>query len=244
MKTLVVMLAVSLAIASVAAADVCIKQETLTDEYYYGGRIRPAQETVAEMWFGEKKWVYITEHRKIVVDLTKNSLLFANLDDSTYAETTLPLDWANLADEQTVGFLQQYPRKGTVESTDETKKIDGRQCRLFKTTSWIPVDQGKYDERDESIWASTDLPIDWESYGEIQSNIFTLMNYGDEYAEELKKINGLPISLDAEVFIKGFSVKSTERIQEVIEKDPPADIYSAPKGFTKKEKLSMQDIRG
>jgi len=45
-------------------------------------------------------------------------------------------------------------------------------------------------------------------------------------------------------FIKGFSVKTTEEVVEILEEDPDPGVYGVPEGFTKKEKLTIQDIRG
>jgi hypothetical protein len=44
--------------------------------------------------------------------------------------------------------------------------------------------------------------------------------------------------------MKGFTVNSYEKVVEITEKEPPSDVYSAPPGFSKKDKLSMQDIQG
>jgi hypothetical protein len=44
--------------------------------------------------------------------------------------------------------------------------------------------------------------------------------------------------------MKGFSVDSYEKVVEITEKDPPEDVYSVPTGFNKKDKLSLEDIRG
>ena len=97
MKTVIVILAVLLIPAAGAVADVCFKQHAHTDEYYYGGGVNPAEDTDIEIWFGDKTMAYIIENRSIVIDLGNQKLTWINLDDSTYAETSLPFEWPNSA---------------------------------------------------------------------------------------------------------------------------------------------------
>ncbi|UCH85160.1 MAG: hypothetical protein JSW50_05575, partial [Candidatus Latescibacterota bacterium] len=128
MKAVLVILAVILVCAGGASADVCFKQHAHTDEYYYGGGVNEAEDQNIEVWFGDKNMAYITENRSIVIDLAAQKLTWVNHNDSTYAETTLPFDWTNIATEETVQWLGRYPRMGKVTATEETKKINGRQC--------------------------------------------------------------------------------------------------------------------
>ncbi len=242
MKSLLLVPVILSVVASVVSADVYLKHESHTEEYYYGGRVRPAEDDVFEVWIGDKRMSYISEHRKIIIDVGKNLLTFVNRDDSTYAETPLPLDWTNVMPEETVAWLARYERHGTVKKTDEVKQIDGKDCRCYEVNSWINVEDSRYSERDEKIWVTTDLPIDWEVFGDIGADFQRVRNNAAAFVTELSSIEGYPIAVESERYIKGFGVKSIDEVTEIADKTPPAGVYSVPDGFEKKEKLSRGDL--
>jgi hypothetical protein len=94
------------------------------------------------------------------------------------------------------------------------------------------------------IWLTSDVPFDIDMFNEISAHNLRLQNFNDEFQEKVKQFGGLPLMVESEIFLKGSSYNSTEKVVEIQKKDPPADIYSPPAGFTKKEKLSLDDIRG
>ena len=134
--------------------------------------------------------------------------------------------------------------KGPVAATDETKEINGHPCTCYEITSWIVVPGGKYNETDEKMWVTTDLPLDWDTFDQMNAVFMKLRNATDDFAAALGTIKGYPMLSDGDRFIKGFSVKTTEEVVEILEKDPNPGVYSIPEGFTKKDKLTIQDIRG
>jgi hypothetical protein len=54
---------------------------------------------------------------------------------------------------------------------------------------------------------------------------------------------GYPLLIDSDVYMQGFSVKSVEETVEIIEAQPETDVYTIPAYFTKKDKLTMADLR-
>ncbi|MEJ2719814.1 MAG: DUF4412 domain-containing protein [bacterium] len=241
---IMLVLALFLVPAADAGADICVKQRAHTDDYYYGGRMTPAENTDIEVWFGDKRMAYVTDNRSIVIDLDGGKLTWINHTDSTYAEATLPFEWAGIADEETVGWLGRYPLLGTIKATERTEKINGFDCRCYEITSWIDVQGSRYNETDERLWVTTDLPVDPETLEKTNAIFAKLRNAGSEYAEALSAVEGYPILSDGDRYIKGFSIKTTEEVVEVLETDPREDVYSVPEGFIRKEKLTIQDIRG
>jgi hypothetical protein len=242
MKSLFWLAVILFAVAPAVSADVYIKHESHTEEYYYGGRVRPAEDDVFEVWVGDDRMSYISEHRKVIIDVGKNLLTFVNRDDSTYAETSLPLDWASIMPEETVAWLARYERHGTVTKTDEVKQIDGKDCRCYEVNSWINVEDSRYNETDEKIWVTTDLPIDWDVFGDIGADFRRLRNNAADFVAALSSIEGYPIAVESERYIKGFGVKTFDEVTEIAEEPPPVGVYSVPKGFEKKEKLSRGDL--
>ena len=229
--------------AAPAVADTCIKQKRHMDEYYYGGVVSPEENSENEMWIGGKKMAYITETQIVVVDVENGVLKFANKRDSTYVETPLPFLWTNVLDEETAGYLARYRTEGVVEETGETKKILGRDCTGYLVDTWIEDGGQRFNEREEKVWLTTDLAIDWEAYKKISRAGMLMQNYDEPLVEAFMAIPGMPLLMEADVFQQGFSVKQVESAVDIVETQPETDVYSVPAYFTKKDKLTMADLR-
>ncbi len=243
MKSILAIIVV-LALTTPVAADTLIKIESHTDDYYYGGRIHAAVDGSSEIWFGGGKMAHVTETRMFVFDLNDNRLLFVNLDDSTYAETPLPLDWSACADERTLGILERYKRFGTVAKAGKGEKIDKYKCDVYSVESWINTDDGRYNEREETVWMSKDLPLDWDFHKRVLPSLSRLQNYHDDFASEMAEMGGFPVRTVTHVYVKGFSVDSYEKVVDVREDTAPKNTYTPPAGFTKKDRISIEDLRG
>ncbi|MFH1756013.1 MAG: hypothetical protein ABIA59_09945, partial [Candidatus Latescibacterota bacterium] len=135
MKTLALIGLALIVSAAPAVADTYVKQQTHTDSYYYGGMVTPEENETVEMWIGDKKMAFIQQARLIIIDLEKNTLIFANKTDSTYAETTLPMEWPNLLDEQAAARVQMFPRTGTISGTAQTQNFNKKVCKCYDMAS-------------------------------------------------------------------------------------------------------------
>jgi hypothetical protein len=242
MKTLLVIFLL-LTFPAAAYADVCVKQHSHTDEYYYGGITNPAEDEDNELWICADKMAVHGENTAVLIDISEKQMTFVNHTDSSYVEIALPMDWSKVVDEQLLGRLNMFKRQGTVEPTGETKKIGEWECAAYKLLTWIPYMDIKYDEREMTTWVVTNAPIDMAAYAEMVVELGKLRNFGDELIEETKKMEGLPVESSGVVYQKGFSVNTSDSLIEMFEGDPPADAYAVPEGYTKKDQLTIQDLR-
>lgn len=224
-------------------ADMYIKQRLHTDGYYYGGVNRAAEEDVDETWLGKKKIASFTKNRVTIVDLEKKRAFILNRNDKTYVESPLPLDLAKLAEDNIAPLLKATQYRGAVKDTGKTKKIGKWTCRRYEVNAYLLYAGTRRNESDSIYWASPDVPLDMEMYGHMKACAQKLTNYGAAFIEESKKIKGFVIARETLAYIKGFGVKSTKEVVEISEKDAPAGIYSIPGDYTKKEKLSIRDLR-
>jgi len=225
-------------------ADFCVKQKSHTDGYYNGGVTYPPEDEDREIWIAGDKMAVIGKNRSIIIDSGKKLMFFINHIDSTYAEIDLPLDWPAVVPEQLAGRLQIFRRHGEVRETDETKKIGEWNCKGYDVASWILYEGNRYYEVETKVWVTTDLPIDLDTYAPVVDEIGRLRNYHDDFIKELGKIQGVQMASETVNYRQGFSFGSNEDLLEAFEEDPPADVYSVPEGYTKKEQLSIQDLRG
>ena len=70
-----------------------------------------------------------------------------------------------------------------------------------------------------------------------------LQNYDEPLVRALTAVPGIPLLMEADVYQQGFSVKQVDMALEIIEAQPETDVYSVPAYFTKKDKLTMADLR-
>jgi hypothetical protein len=242
-SVLILLMLLPLIAISAVHADVCIRHKVHTDGYYYGGVVTEPENREYEVWLGDGKVSFMHEHRMVIYDMNNEKFTFVNFDDSTYVEATLPYEWGDLLAEQDVARVQMYPITGTVGKTENTKEINNHKSCEYEINSWVMYENNKYNERDGKTWMTTDMPFDLSVYKRAYVHYLKLQNLTEELIGEMKEIEGYPIAIETDLFIKGFSVKTTDEVMQVSEIDPPRDVYSAPDGFSKKEKLTIQDLR-
>ena len=59
----------------------------------------------------------------------------------------------------------------------------------------------------------------------------------------MMKIKGFWISSETTMEMMGAKIRTTSEVVEISKKTPPAGVYSVPAGYTKQDKLSMQDMQ-
>lgn len=242
MRWKVFLIALALLVPLSAAADTLVKTERHTDGYYRGGTMNPPVDETRELWVGENRMAYITDNQKLVVDTEKSSLLFINRRDNSYAETPLPLDMSKLFDETAFGRLQMFQRTGDVKKSEEGKKIGEWQCTAYDLHDWIPYQGGKVNERESRLWVSSDVPFDLEKFNTMLANLLILNNLEAGYGEKMQAIGGFQIATEETTYAEGIAIKTTSKVVEMGEAEPPADVYTIPEGCTKKEILTLQDM--
>jgi hypothetical protein len=66
----------------------------------------------------------------------------------------------------------------------------------------------------------------------------------DTAIAEFMKIAGHQVASEMTMNMMGANMKITTQVTEITKKDAPAGIYTVPAGFSKKDNLSLQDLRG
>jgi hypothetical protein len=224
-------------------SDSRIKEKSYTESYYYGGVVQPAEESEREIWIGQKKLCSINDNWKFIVDINQNLMVIINREDSSYVECSLPFEWSKIVSPKLVGMLKSFETKGSVTPTGNTKKIDNWECQEYEVNSYILYQGSKINENDTKIWASVEVLTDNKNYAQLISIMRKFANYDSSYIQQLGKITGYHVSRESFFYPKGFSVASNQKIIEVKEIDPPAGLYEIPAGYSKKESLSLEEIR-
>jgi hypothetical protein len=224
-------------------ADSCIKEKSHTNSYYYGGVTEPAEDGEREIWIGEKKLCTIRNNWKIVLDIEQNVMFIVNRRDSSYVESSLPFEWSKVVSKELVGTLKIFETKGSVKQTGKKKKIGKWDCQEYEVNSYIMYQGSKVNETDSKIWASTDVLLDVDNFTRLIRIMRKFANYDSSFIDQLGKIEGYQVSLESLFYPKGFSVPSNQKVMEVMEIEPPTGTYEVPAGYSKKEYLSLEELR-
>ena len=243
MKNHIYMLLVILITSHVLYPDSCIKEKLHTDSYYYGGVVQPAEDSEREIWIGEKKLCTLRDNWKIILDIKVNRMYIVNRQDSSYVESGLPFEWSKVVSEELVGMLKIFETKGSVKQTGNKKKIGIWDCQEYEVNSYIMYQGSKVNETDSKIWASTDVLSDMENFTQLIRTMRKFANYDSSFIDQFDKIAGYQVSSESLFYPKGFSVASNQKVIEVFEIDPPAGTYEVPAGYTKKEYLTLEELR-
>jgi hypothetical protein len=240
MKKLGLFLSLVLMLAAFASADIYIKSKAHTDAFAVMGQSQPAKDETTEQWMGDDKFATITSEMSFVVDLKKNVFYWINHGNKTYLESALPLDMTKLVDPQMAQMMAQM-MKMTVTATpnSQTKKIGQWNCSGYDVAINMMMMPMKM-----SVWASTDVPFDVDKFMKMYANILKAqLRLDDAALQEMMKVKGYWIATEVNAEIMGAKMHNTTEVVEISNKTAAASVYSVPAGYTKKDKLSMQDMQ-
>jgi hypothetical protein len=92
------------------------------------------------------------------------------------------------------------------------------------------------------VWATADVSFDLNVYYGMLRCIRVLYNRDEVFLKNLDKIKGCQMKMELTTVSQGTEIKDTHRIVEMTQKKAPGHIFSVPGDYTKKEKLSFNDL--
>jgi hypothetical protein len=230
LTALVLMAALSL------SADIYVKQKTHID----GMMGQPATDVIQEQWISENAFASVSADQSIIMDMKKNLMYMIYHKSKTYVETTLPMDLTKLLPPEFAAMAGMLMMTATVSPTTQTKKVGEWNCMGYDVTITMMGMPMKM-----RLWAATDVPFDYNQFNaKIWGNVLKGQMMLDEASvKEMMKIKGFQIASEMSGEIMGMKFNTTTEVLEISKKNPPANVYSAPAGYAKKDKLSMEDIQ-
>jgi hypothetical protein len=240
MKKLCAFFSLVLMLAAFASADIYIKSKSHTDAFAMMGQNQPAKDQTTEQWLGDDRFATITPEMSIVVDMKKNMLYWVNHTNKTYVESPLPFDFAKIVDPQMAQMMNQMMKMTvTVTPNGQTKTIGQWKCSGYDIAINMMMMPMKM-----SVWASTDVPFDVDKFMKLYSNVLKAqLRLDDAAIQEMMKVKGYWIATEMNAEIMGAKMHNTTEVLEISKKSPDASVYSVPAGYTKKDKLTAQDIQ-
>jgi hypothetical protein len=236
MKKIFALTALVLMVALSLSADVYVKQKTHTD----GMMGQPATDVIQEQWIGDNAFASVSADQSIIMDMKKNLMYWVNHKSKTYVESTLPMDLTKLLPAEFAAMAGMMTMSATVSPTTETKKVGQWNCTGYDVTITMMGMPMKM-----RLWATTDVPFDFNQFNaKIWGNVLKGQMMLDEASvKEMMKIKGFQIASEMSGEMMGMKFNTTTEVLEISKKNPPANVYAPPAGYTKKDKLSMEDLQ-
>lgn len=224
-------------------ADVYIKSKVHTDAIEIMGQKQPAKDEITEQWIGNNTFAQKMAAQSTVVDLDKNLMYIIFHASKSYVEAQLPLDLSKLLPPEMAPMLQMIKVTIKVAPSGETKKIGNWNCQGYHVNMNVTMMEMKM-----KIWATTDVPFDWKKfqdkmYPAVMKATMAQMNLDEAAINEFKKIKGFQVASEINMAVMGTNVGVTSQVLEISKKPAPAGIYAPPPGYSKKDKLSMTDMK-
>jgi hypothetical protein len=240
MKKALTLFSLFLVLAVAASADIYVKSKTHTDAFAMMGQNQPAKDETSEQWFNDDQLTFINPETTIIVDLKKNIIDIINNKQKTYIESALPFDFAKILDPQMAQMMGQMMKMTvTAAPNNQTKTVGQWKCAGYDVTINMMMMPVKL-----AVWASTDVPFDLAKFQNLYMNVMKAQMRLDEASvKEMMKVKGYWIASETSMEMMGAKMRTTSEVVEITKKTPPASAYSVPTGYTKKDKLSMQDMQ-
>lgn len=231
-KTLALLVSV-LALAAFAGADYYVKSKTHTDAFSMMGQSQPAKDGFQEQWIGTDRFAHLSPEMSILVDLKKSQVVFVNHQSRTYTTASLPLDMAKLLPPQYAQMAAMMKMTAAVTPLGTTKKVGSWTCQGYEVTitMMMPIKM--------TVWAATNVPFDVSMVmDKYMSHVFqgTMMLDGASMAE-MKKVKGFWIASETTIDMMGSKMRSTMEVVEISQKNPSADVFKVPQGYTQSDTL-------
>lgn len=221
--------ALSSALAGAAGADTLLVLKAHQDAAVVAGRQQEARDDTYEIWIGEDRISRSDEQSRFV--MRPGEVVIVNHEARTYSVLEMPIDLTALLPPGMEKQMEMWKVQAEVTPTDERRKIGDWTARRYDIEVTNPMGVAIRTE----MWTTTELGIDLEAYHGMARQMLSLQPGADELVAEMSKIEGFPILQETTVDLAGSTVTTREELVSVEEKEPPADAYGVPEGYTESE---------
>lgn len=227
-----------LALGISLTADTYIKQVTHENSYVLMGEKHEEREEIIETWIDKNKMAVHGQAQSLLFLLDKDVIYFIDHGQKSYVEMRVPVDLRAYFPEQYLQLMENVTVN--VSATGESQKFEKRECGVYAVTIGSLMMSIKM-----RVWATTDVPFDWKAYRDkmFPELIKVTLRLPDSAVSEMTKIDGFPFRSEIVLDFMGTEMKSEQNVLEISRKPAPEGIYSLPPDYTKKERLSLQDLR-
>lgn len=224
--------------------DVYVKVKKYRQPYYDGGRTISLPASFKEVWISGQKAAMRDGGLGFIFDFEKDTAVFINHRTKIFHETALPIDLSRMFVEAFGKFLKNFRNEGSVRRMEEERVVDERRCAGFEVETWARMGGRKTNQQQTRLWLAGDVPLKMDVWSRILINLYRFRNFRQEFIQELAGLRGFPVVTEKIHYDRGLQIVDREDVVEMARKNPSAAVYSPPEGYTRKEKLTRDDVAG
>jgi hypothetical protein len=234
MKFLASFAALALLTHVASAGDLVVTREKHSD----ATPMSPATDTIEVTWLAKDR-MRVEEGTSVTIvrgDLKKMYLV--DTKAKTYSIVDLPLDMKKYIPAEMAPMLEHMgPMKATLTPTTETKKIKDWDATRYTLTLAMPM-----GGMTQEMWVVKSLVTEYPGWCELAGSMMSTNPFMGNMAEEMKKLDGMPVLVEISMKMPGGEMKSREAVKSVETKEPAAGLYDLPQGYTEKPFDPMSEM--
>jgi len=227
--------------SSALAADVVITKEKHTDRAKVMGQEQPAKDTKEVVWIGKERMRVEEGDKVTIVRLDLKKLYMLDTKAKTSSTLDLPVDVSKMLPEEMRPMMEQMFSQitVTVTPTEETKKIKDWDTTKYKMTMSLPMG----GSMDQEMWVAKGIGGTREGWHDLYAAVLSTNPVRAGMADEMKKIDGVPVLVERTQKMMGSEIKSRETVISVEEKEAAEGLYDLPKDYKDKPFDPMAEIQ-
>ncbi len=256
-KLILIIVVILLASLFLGADDLYVKRLEKTSAFEIAGNKNPEIVEIKEMWLGVNRFVQHSKMLSIILDGEKEMIYFIVHPEKSYYEFPTDIDREKL--------LEMVPPKiaeviSSTEIKDVKVNIGGGKKQVanwnceaseFEMTIMVPA-IGVMPKYKIKVWTTKDIPFDYKKYSKAADEflvnfILGIVNIDEASKREMEKmgtIEGFQVAAEITFTLFGSEINVEMQVLEVAEKSAPADTYTVPEGYTKKNLNLALGIQG
>jgi len=223
-------------------SELFLREETWTTVRCFGIEAHSELRGFSKTWIGPRRAATIEDGKTIVVDLDRNVVRFVNHRNRSYVEAPRPFDVIRHLPEEAHGDHPYTRSTGDVEVSPGAVRYLGRKCREYAVRLWDAGGGRGRPPLDLTVWATTDVSGDLRAFHELIHDRRVFQNRDAVALRELDEIQGIQMGVENVTGPIWWRVSRASQIVDLERQDPPADVYSIPPGYAKKDRFTPDDF--
>jgi hypothetical protein len=203
------------------------------------GHDAPAKDKTETIWIGKDRMRIEDADRITIIRMDQKKMYLIDPKAKTVSTIDLPVDMKKYLPEQVAPMYEMMMShtKAVLTPTTETKKIHDWNATKYTMTMTLPAPPQVGGDRTvtSEIWATKDVAVDRAAMSDMYAAMMSLAPGGAALADEMKKIEGMPVLIERTTPGPGGDHKSRDEVTAVASKDAPEGTYDVPKDFTEKK---------
>jgi hypothetical protein len=218
------------ALAPIVRAEKVLTHAVRLDAYQVNGTEVPAKESQRVLWIGKDRMRLETDESTIIVRLDQQKMYMMDVRHKVAVVIELPFEMRKYFPPELGEKVEKNAPFATVTPQEETKKIGDWNTRRYT----VSIKTGQAPTSKEEVWTTKDLPVDLAEYAALNHQISMLRAGGGTMAEEMKRLEGIPVLTNRVRLMEGVEMRSREELVSVEEKPAPEGLFDVPADFVQK----------